>query len=89
MTKETNQLIFQFSAGWQVKTKGVEQEFTFDNFIEAFGFMTQVALLAERMNHHPEWTNVYNKVRIRLTTHAANDLTALDLELSQKIDCLL
>lgn len=62
------------------------RDFGFGTFVEAFGFMTQVALAAERMNHHPEWSNVYNRVRIALTTHDANGLTDLDLAMAGHID---
>jgi len=57
-------------------------EWRFENFAAAFGFMTEVAIHAERLNHHPEWSNVYNRVEIELTTHDAGGLTALDLELA-------
>jgi len=61
----------------------------FADFIEAFGFMTQVALIAERMNHHPEWTNVWNRVDILLTTHDAGGLSGRDIELAGAIDAIL
>ena len=61
----------------------------FADFIEAFGFMTQVALIAERMNHHPEWTNVWNRVDILLTTHDAGGLSGRDVELAEAIDTIL
>ena len=64
-------------------------ECLFENFVEAFGFMTSVALLAERANHHPEWRNVYNRVQIELTTHEAGGLTGRDIELAREIDALL
>lgn len=63
--------------------------FTFPNFSKAFAFMAEVALLAERMNHHPEWSNVYNRVEITLTTHDAGGLSRLDVELAGAIDALL
>ncbi|MGB1318884.1 MAG: 4a-hydroxytetrahydrobiopterin dehydratase, partial [Flavobacteriales bacterium] len=63
--------------------------FEFNDFVEAFGFMTQVALLAEKMNHHPEWSNVYNKVEIRLCTHDAGSIvTQTDRDLASKIEQL-
>lgn len=72
---------------WTEKNGKLYKEFEFKNFIEAFGFMTQVALVAEKMNHHPEWSNVYNKVEIRLSTHDANDqITEKDYLLAKKID---
>lgn len=61
----------------------------FTDFAEAFGFMTQVALLAERMDHHPEWTNVYNRVTVTLTTHDAGGLSERDVELAGAIDDIL
>ena len=61
----------------------------FDDFVQAFGFMTQVALVAEKANHHPEWTNVYNRVEILLTTHDAGGLSARDIELADAIDAMI
>jgi 4a-hydroxytetrahydrobiopterin dehydratase len=63
-------------------------EFKFKNFSEAFGFMTRVALLAEKADHHPEWSNVYNRVTISLTTHSAGGLTGKDIALARTIDDL-
>jgi 4a-hydroxytetrahydrobiopterin dehydratase len=66
------------------------KEFTFKNFIEAFSFMTKVALIAEKMNHHPNWSNVYSKVVIILNTHDAGEtVTAKDIKLSELIDKLI
>lgn len=65
------------------------RRFKFKDFVEAFGFMTQVALLAEKMDHHPEWSNVYNRVEILLTTHDCNGLSARDVTLAQAIDRLI
>ena len=66
----------------------LSRDFTFVDFNEAFGFMTRVALLAEQHNHHPEWSNVYNRVSITLTTHDAGGLSKRDLDLAQLIDNL-
>jgi 4a-hydroxytetrahydrobiopterin dehydratase len=66
----------------------ISRRFAFDDFVQAFGFMAQLALVAERMNHHPEWRNVYNRVDIELTTHDADGLTALDVELARHADAL-
>ena len=60
----------------------------FADFVEAFGFMTRVALLAETANHHPEWSNVYNRVEIDLTTHDAGGITERDFKLAQRINQL-
>ncbi len=75
---------------WKEENNQLTKTFIFDNFIEAFGFMTKVAFLAEKMNHHPEWTNVYNKVIIKLNTHdAGNIITDKDYNLAKSIDKLL
>ncbi|MFC5461315.1 4a-hydroxytetrahydrobiopterin dehydratase [Massilia niabensis] len=66
----------------------IHRKFLFDGFVEAFAFMTQVALAAEKRNHHPEWSNVYNRVHITLTTHDAGGLTQLDIELARYIDAV-
>ena len=71
---------------WQIKNKGIEKEFTFNSFIDAFSFMTKIAILAEKKNHHPEWFNVYNKVKIRLTSHDFGGITNYDLEMAELID---
>ena len=66
--------------------EAIARRFSFGDFVEAFGFMSEVALEAEKMNHHPEWTNVYRHVDIRLTTHDAGGLTELDLALARAIE---
>lgn len=76
--------------GWH-KVKGrdaIARSYKFKDFVEAFGFMTSVALTAEKMDHHPEWSNVYNKVEVTLTTHDAGGLTSNDLELAKAMDTL-
>ena len=73
--------------GWKVNQAGkLEKRFTFTDFAEAFAFMARVALFAEKMDHHPEWSNVYNRVHIELTTHAASGLTERDFKLAAFID---
>ncbi|PWJ21909.1 4a-hydroxytetrahydrobiopterin dehydratase [Jannaschia seohaensis] len=74
---------------WTERDGGLERDFAFKDFIEAWGFMSRVALLAEKADHHPEWSNVYNKVSIRLTTHDAGGLTDKDRALAAAIDALL
>ena len=76
--------------GWQPTDdlKAVEKQFRFGNFSQAFGWMTQVALNAEKMNHHPEWFNCYNIVKVKLTTHSKGGLTRLDVRLAQIMDRL-
>ena len=71
---------------WNYADGGIEKSFVFNDFISAFGFMTKVALLAEKNDHHPEWSNVYNKVHIRLNTHSEGGLTQKDIDLAKKID---
>lgn len=73
---------------WELAQNHIRRSFVFKNFVEAFGFMTQVALLAERADHHPEWSNVYNRVDIALSTHEANGLTKRDFALASQIDAL-
>jgi len=78
-------------AGWTGVDDGrdaVTKTFRFANFIEAFGFMSRAALWAEKLNHHPEWFNVYKTVTVTLTTHDAGGLSELDLMLAQKMDAL-
>ena len=75
-------------AGWQLSRggKGISRSFQFTDFNQAWGFMTRVAIKAEKMDHHPEWFNVYNKVCIELTTHDHDGLTEKDFELASFID---
>ncbi len=75
--------------GWRAHSgdrPAIERSLKFADFNAAFGFMTRVALKADRMDHHPEWSNVYNKVEVLLTTHDAGGVTDLDLELARFID---
>ena len=74
---------------WSVEGEKLRRDFQFRDFVEAFGFMSQVALLAESRNHHPNWSNVYNRVTIELTTHDLGGLSDLDTELAIAIDTLL
>ncbi|MBN8847396.1 MULTISPECIES: 4a-hydroxytetrahydrobiopterin dehydratase [unclassified Sphingomonas] len=67
----------------------ITRSIVFTDFAEAFGFMTQVALIAEKMDHHPEWKNVWNRVEILLTTHDAGGLSSRDIELAEAIDSIL
>lgn len=76
--------------GWTEKDNTLYRKLEFKNFSEAFAFMVRVAIEAERMNHHPEWTNVYNKVEISLSTHDAGDIiTDRDVKLAERINSLL
>lgn len=73
----------------QVERDAITRSFTFDDFSQAFAFMTQVALLAEKSDHHPEWSNVWNRVDILLTTHDAGGLSGRDIDMAQAIDALV
>lgn len=77
-------------SGWSLVREGkaIERHFAFDDFVAAFGFMTRVALLAEKADHHPEWFNVYNRVEVTLTTHDAGGLSTRDIDLARAIDSL-
>ena len=76
-------------ASWTLESDQLTRTFLFKDFVEAFGFMSRVALLAESRNHHPNWSNVYNRVTIELTTHDLGGLSDLDIELAAAIDQLL
>ncbi len=75
---------------WRLARQGraIARGFEFADFSEAFAFMTRVALLAEKHDHHPEWSNVYNRVEITLTTHDAGGLSLRDVEMAKRIDAL-
>jgi 4a-hydroxytetrahydrobiopterin dehydratase len=73
---------------WTLADGKLRREFKFADFIRAFGFMTSAAIEAEKLNHHPEWTNVYNKVTVNLVTHSAKGITELDFKLAKKMDAL-
>ena len=75
-------------SGWTLSPDGtrIEKSYTFRDFPDAFSFMTRVAFVAEQLNHHPDWTNAYNRVDVRLTTHDAGGLTHLDFGLAQSMD---
>ncbi len=74
--------------GWSLRDGKLHRQFQFSSFVEAFGFMSSVALVAESMGHHPEWFNVYNRVTIDLTTHDAGGITNLDLDLARRASAL-
>lgn len=68
--------------GWEIEDAALLRTFKFPSFVAAFGFMASAAILAEKLNHHPEWSNVYNRVEVRLTTHDVGGLSDLDFELA-------
>lgn len=76
-------------SGWTLENGKLHKEFRFKNFSEAFGFMTRVALIAEAMNHHPEWFNVYNRVVIDLTTHDVGGVSPLDFDFARRVENLI
>ena len=75
--------------GWEIHPKHIERNIIFKNFIDAFSFMTKVALLAEKYNHHPNWENVYSQVRIKLFTHDLGGISNLDHVMASEINNLL
>jgi 4a-hydroxytetrahydrobiopterin dehydratase len=76
-------------SGWALIDNQLQRTFTFGNFVQAFGFMTSVALLAESMDHHPDWSNVYHRVTIGLNTHDVSGISQLDFDLAKKINDLV
>lgn len=74
--------------GWQFDANAIRKDFKFNDFVAAFGFMSQVALLSETTDHHPEWSNVYNRVSIALTTHECGGVSERDFALAARIDAL-
>jgi len=76
-------------SGWSVKNEKLHKEFQFDSFNQAFGFMTRAAMEIEKMNHHPEWFNVYNKITVELTTHDAGGITKNDVNLARILNSLV
>ena len=74
--------------GWDVKEGKLHRDYQFPDFIHAFGFMATAALAIEKLDHHPEWFNVYNKVAVDLTTHDAGGISAKDLELARLLDAI-
>ena len=76
--------------GWTLEEDGlaITKRFKFADFSAAFGFMARASLAAEKLDHHPEWSNVYNRVEVRLTTHSAGGLTGRDFELARMMDAI-
>lgn len=83
---EINELLSVKLKDWAFDGSCLTRNFRFENFVKAFSFMTSIAFEAEKMDHHPEWTNVYNSVTIRLNTHDAKGITQLDADLAGSID---
>lgn len=76
------------TAGWEYSDNSIRRQFQFDDFVAAFGFMSRVALVAEKLGHHPEWFNVYNRVNVALSTHDAGGVTSLDFDLARRMNDL-
>jgi 4a-hydroxytetrahydrobiopterin dehydratase len=74
--------------GWSVVNGKLHKDYTFDDFVDAFGFMCKAAIHIEKMNHHPEWFNVYNKLSVDLVTHDAGGITQNDISLAKTLDLL-
>ncbi|MEO7523654.1 MAG: 4a-hydroxytetrahydrobiopterin dehydratase [Ferruginibacter sp.] len=76
-------------AGWKFINNGIKKDFLFTDFSEAFAFLTRIAMLSEKMNHHAEWSGVYNKVHIRLSTHDAGGVTEKDISMAMGVEKFL
>jgi 4a-hydroxytetrahydrobiopterin dehydratase len=87
-TEESAKSFLENLKDWNFKENAIEKDFKFNNFTQALGFIVQVGVLSEKMNHHPELFNVYNKVNIRLNTHDSGGVTTKDFELASQIEGL-
>lgn len=85
-TTQEIELFLNANPDWSLKNNKLHREYVFSNFVQAFGFMTEVALFAEKTNHHPEWFNVYKTVDIDLTTHEAGGVTERDFKLAKQME---
>lgn len=83
---QVNAALKELGSSWTLKNNKLHREFQFKTFVEAFGFMSSVALVAESLGHHPEWFNVYNRVTVDLTTHDVGGISNLDIELAKKMN---
>lgn len=86
LIKELENLNAHLQNTWTVENNNLSKTFVFRNFVEAFGFMAQAAIIAEKMDHHPDWSNVYKTVVVSLTTHESGGLTALDFSLASAME---
>lgn len=85
---ELRQLNESLELHWAIEDGKLTKIYQFKNFVEAFGFMTRVAIVAEKKSHHPEWFNVYNKVKVQLTTHDVEGLSYKDFDLAKRVETL-
>ena len=88
LTEEQIAQQMQELPAWELGADRIKRTFRFSDFVEAFGWMSSVALVAERMNHHPEWRNVWATVEVELSTHDAGGLTELDMQLAAAMDAM-
>ena len=88
LSARLEQLNSEAATAWTIENQKLHREFVFRNFVEAFGFMTRVALVAEKMDHHPEWSNVYRTVSVELTTHSSGGISELDFKLAHSMESL-
>lgn len=86
--EEVSAYLEQHLKNWDFNGKSIQREFTFKDFGEAFSFMTAIALKAEKLDHHPDWSNVYNVVSIKLSTHKPEGITQKDMEMASYIDAI-
>jgi 4a-hydroxytetrahydrobiopterin dehydratase len=84
--EEIRQKLAELGGGWSYESGKLSKRFKFDGFVRAFGWMSSVALVAEKMDHHPDWKNVYNRVDVELLTHDAGGVTARDFELARHME---
>ena len=89
LTTEQLSAVTREMPDWVVATGGLERTFEFENFVRAFSFMAAVALHCERLDHHPEWSNVYGTVRVRLATHDLGGISGLDVAMAELIEDLV
>jgi 4a-hydroxytetrahydrobiopterin dehydratase len=89
LTEEELQAALASLEGWEIRDGKLHRTFQFADFVAAWGFMSRAALFAERLDHHPEWFNVYRTVKVDLSTHDAGGITALDVEMARKMNALL
>ena len=86
LTSQAIKELHKTISDWEIHENSLKKTFHFKNFVEAFGFMTKVAIISESICHHPEWSNVYAKVIINLTTHDLGGISSLDFKLAKAID---
>jgi 4a-hydroxytetrahydrobiopterin dehydratase len=87
-TKTEIDIFLEKHTKWSLKKDKLFREFEFNDFVQAFGFMAQAAIVAESLDHHPDWSNSYNKVKVELSTHDAGGITSLDFNLASKMDSI-